>query len=529
MYALVHDVGTTANKSCIYKLGEKVELVASEMAEYPLYVLPNGGVEQDVEDWWRAICDATRRVIRKSNLSPNDIGAMTFCAQMQAFIPVDKDGNALRFAMNYLDIRSMQQLERYLFHGLLRIEKWNAFKVLRWIQVNGGAALTAKDPLWKYHWVKENEPEVFDAMHVWLDAKDYLAQRSTGRFVMGYDSAHLTFLYDTRPDKLGWHEGLCKTYDVDMDHLPPVIKATDVVGHLLPKAAEELGLLEGIPVFGGGGDLPLITVGAGCLETNDMHIYIGTSGWVASTVDKRMTDVFGMAASIMGAIPGAYSYISEQETSGRCLQWVRDHLALDAIGVYLDAKNIEDKEEEQKTLYQYLNEVVEKVRPGAGGVIFTPWLHGNRSPIEDPYARGMFFNIGLETGKRHLVRSVLEGVAFNKRWCLETIERKVPRQDVLRFVGGGAQSEVWAQIIADVTNRRIEIVENAQSAGTIGGAIVCAVGLGIVNEFRDAKKMITVANSFDPQPENQEVYDKHYKVFKDLYMQNRKLFREMNA
>lgn len=529
VYVLVHDVGTTGNKSCIYRLGDQIELVTAALVEYPLYVMPNGGVEQNPDDWWRAICQATRTVLQESRLSPGQIQGMAFCAQMQGFVPVDRSGNALRNAMSYMDNRGTPQLERYLYNGAVRIGKWNAFKTLRFLQITGGGALTAKDPLWKYLWMRENEPELFNAMHAWLDVKDYLVLRSTGEFTMGYDSAHATFLFDTRPDKLHWHPGLCQTYDVNMQHLPRLVSASDVAGQLMPVAAQELGLAAGIPVFGGGGDLSLITVGAGCLDVNDIHIYIGTSGWVVATVDKRMTDINSMAASIIGAVPNTYNYIAEQETSGRCLQWVRDHLALDEIGVYLNIQGIKDKETEYESLYHLLNKAVEQVPPGAGGVIFTPWLHGNRCPFEDPSARGMFFNIGLQTGKRHLIRAVLEGVAYHKRWMLETIEKKVPRQDVLRLVGGGAQSGVWCQILADVTQRKIEVVENAQNAGTIGAAIVCAVGMGKVPDYRAAKDVIGVAATFHPQPALSDLYDRNYRVYKTLYNQNKNAFQALNV
>jgi xylulokinase len=355
-----------------------------------------------------------------------------------------------------------------------------------------------------------------------------LVLRSTGQFTFGYDSAHATFLFDSRPNHLKWHAGLCDTYDVDFDHLPPVIHATDQAGGLTGQAARELGLPEGLPVFGGGGDLSMITLGAGCFDNNTIHVYIGTSGWVVATVDRRMTDIDGMIASILGAIPGKYNYIAEQETSGRCLQWVRDHLVLDEVGIYLESQTLPDKDEEYRSLYDYLNDAVETVPPGSGGIIFTPWLHGNRSPFEDPYARGMFFNISLESGKRDLIRSVLEGDAYHKRWMLETVEKKVPYQDTLRLVGGGARSAVWAQILADVTGRSIEIVENPENAGAAGAALTCGVGLGLFS-FDEAGEMIRIGKTFEPQPENQQVYDRAYGVYRQLYAQNRQLFHTLNA
>ncbi|MBI5957610.1 MAG: FGGY-family carbohydrate kinase, partial [Chloroflexi bacterium] len=437
-------------------------------------------------------------------------------------------GKAIHRAMSYMDSRGTAQRKRYLQDGLIKIEQMNAFKLLTALRITGGASASVKDPVWKYLWLRDEKPEIFHAMHQWMDVKDYLVMRCTGKFTLGTDSAHATFLFDTRPDKLQWHEGLCKTYDVDLNHLPPVIQPTDNVGGLTEQAAEDLGLPVGVPVFGGGGDLSLISLGSGNLDTNTTHIYIGTSGWVCATVDRRMTDVSGMVASILAAVPGKYNYISEQETSGRCLQWVRDHLALDEIGVYLEQKTVADKTEEYTSLYHFMGQVVEQTTPGAGGVIFAPWLHGNRSPFEDPYARGIFFNLNLQTGKRDMIRAVLEGDAYHKRWMLETVEKKVPRNEVVRLVGGGAQSDTWAQILADVTGRTIEVIEHPENAGSAGASLVCGVGLGAIH-FDDIKRIVHVAKTFTPRTQYKAVYDRQYGVYKQLYRQNKKLFKLLNA
>lgn len=528
-YVLTHDLGTTGNKCCLYRISDKIDLIDSFLAEYPLYLTDDGGAEQRAEDWWDAVRGSTRAVMERSGLEPARVEGVAFCSQLQGSLFVDRAGNALRNPMIYLDGRAQKQLKRHLYEGLIKIGPWNALKAARSLLITGGLAGTAKDPLWKYHWVKDNEPELFERAHKWLDVKDYLTLRATGEYGMTRDSAHLTWVYDTRPGRLGWSESLCRMFEVDMDLLPPVIDSTDVIGGLVPRAAEEMGLREGTPVFGGGGDTSLIAIGSGCTGLNNTHIYVGTSGWVAATVDKRMVDTTHFIASILGGIPGEYVYVAEQETSGACLQWVRDHLALDEIGVYLDARNVVDKNAEYESLYEFLNEVVAETAPGAGGLIFTPWLHGNRSPMEDAYARGVFFNLKLDTGKRQMIRSVLEGVAYHKRWMLEAVERKIPRQEVVRFVGGGAKSDVWCQIMADVTGRTVEVIENAQNAGTIGAAIVCGVGLGLLGSFREAHSLVALKKVYEPRPDHREMYDLGFGVFKDLYRQNKTLFRRMNA
>jgi xylulokinase len=248
-----------------------------------------------------------------------------------------------------------------------------------------------------------------------------------------------------------------------------------------------------------------------------------------SNVDKRMVDIDNFIASILGAIPGRYNYVAEQETSGACLQWVRDHLALDEIGMYLEAKHVCEKNDEYESLYDFLNKVIGKTPAGSGGVIFTPWLHGNRAPKEDPYARGMFFNLSLTTGKRQMIRSVVEGMAFHKRWMLEAVEKRIPHRDTLRFVGGGAKSVVGCQIMADVTGRTIETIKNTQNAGTIGATITCAVGLGLFSGFTDAKSFIPVDKIYEPDQATAALYDRNFSVFKELYEKNKKLFHRLNA
>lgn len=527
-YVISYDIGTTGNKTCIYRIGEKIEMVDSSLVEYPLYLTEGGGAEQVADDWWHAVCEGTRQVLSCTGIAPQEIKGISFCCQMQGSIMVDKAGNALRNPMGYMDSRATRQKEKGFDHGPLRIEGMNAFKLLNWLRITGGAPATAKDPVWKYLWVKENEPEIFRQTYKWLDVKDYLILRCTGNFCQTQDSAHITFLYDTRPGHLGWHAGLCKTLGVDMDHLPPVVVSTDKIGGLTAQAAKELGLVEDTPVFGGGGDVSLISIGAGCLSLHDMHIYVGTSGWVSGCVDKRMVDISNFVASILGAMPNYYNYVAEQETSGLCLKWVRDHLALDEIGIYLDAKHVCETSEKYQSLYEFLSTVVHETEPGAGGAIFTPWFQGNRSPREDPYARAMFFNIGLSTGKRKLIRAVLEGVAYHKRWLIDAIEKKVPYQERMRFVGGGAKSDVWCQIMADVTGRTIEIIEEPQNAGALGAAVVTAVGLGLFPSFEAAKPMIPVRDTYAPRREYRAVYDRGYRVFTGLYENNKKAFHTLN-
>jgi xylulokinase len=218
------------------------------------------------------------------------------------------------------------------------------------------------------------------------------------------------------------------------------------------------------------------------------------------------------------------------ETAGKCLEWVKDHLALDEIGIYLKKVHVAEGPEAVNTsLYDYLTQTVENAAPGAGGVIFTPWLHGNRCPFEDPYAAGMFFNIRLETGKTELIRAVLEGVCYHLRWMLECEERKVRTSQAVRFVGGGALSPVTSQILADITGRTVEVVANPQNVGAVGAAAVICAGLGIIGSLDTAGALIPAVRTFIPDMNRKAVYDRIYAVFKKLYKVNRNNFAALNS
>ena len=283
-------------------------------------------------------------------------------------------------------------------------------------------------------------------------------------------------------------------------------------------------------MFGGGGDASLIGVGAGSVAMGDTHVYSGTSGWVSTVVDKSIVDASAMIAAVLGAEVGRYNYFGELETAGKCLEWVKDHLALDEIGVYLEKTNVTDGYEGKYTsLYDYMTDVVSKVPAGSNGVIFTPWLHGNRCPFEDPNARGMFFNISIDTGKSEMIRAVLEGVCYHLRWFLETEEKKVKSSEHIRFVGGGALSDLTCQILADCTGKVVETVDTPQNVGAMGAAVLIAVGIGECASIADAKKLIPVAKTFTPNMEAKAVYDKYYEVYKNLYPSNKKNFAELNS
>ena len=292
MYIIIYDFGTSSLKSCIFDItGEKIRIEADSNASYKLNILENGGAEQDPEEWWRAICEATKELFMKSDITPEDISGLAFCTQMQGVVLVDANGKALRPAMNYVDSRGVREFRDCMGKGLVKVSGCSLYKLLRNLRVNYAGSVSVKDPVWKYKWVENNEPEIFAKVDKWLDVNDYLVARCTGKLIRTADSAFATFLYDTRKGKEGWNKGLLKMYKVKPEHLPPIIDSTDLVGGLTEKAAGDLGLKAGTPVFGGGGDTTFVNIGAGCTSPHDTHIYV--IGVVPVRIQRQFYSPYG--------------------------------------------------------------------------------------------------------------------------------------------------------------------------------------------------------------------------------------------
>lgn len=535
-YVITYDIGTTGIKTCLIEIDKEMKILGSSSLGYGLYVDDEvgvkGGAEQNADEWWDAMCVTTKTVFEKvPYIKKEQIAGISFCSQMQGLVLVDKEGNCVRNPMSYMDQRAREELKKGIAHGV-KIAGAEVSKLLKYLKYTGAVSSSVKDPIWKYKWVEAHEPEVFKKVYKWLDVKEYLICRASGEFVMTRDSAFATLLYDTRPGHEGWCKPICDMVGVDIKHLPEIKECTEKVGEVTETAAAQLGLAPGTAVFGGGGDASLIGVGAGCTEVGDTHIYSGTSGWVGTIVDKQVVDAGAMMAAIVGADPKTYNYFGELETSNKCVEWVKDHLALDDIGVYLQNKNISESVEALNiNLYDYMEDVISQIPAGSNGTVFTPWLHGNRCPFEDPNAAGIFFNIKIETGKTEMIRAVVEGICFHMRWMLERqdIKKEVKLADTIRFCGGGALGAVTCQILSDILQKNIEVVDSPQNVGAVGAAACIAVGLGLIPDLGHVKSLIPAKYTYHPNTENKAVYDRNFKVFKNLYKCNKENFAILNG
>lgn len=227
MYVIIYDFGTSSLKTCLFYIDAEIRLIASAAASYHLYILENGGAEQDTEEWWQAVCQTTKELFEQTDVTPSEVSGLAFCAQMQGVVLVDENGKALRRPMSYMDQRGVNEFKACMGKGLIKVSGCSLYKLLRNLRVNYAGSTSVKDPVWKYKWVENHEPEVFSKVCKWLDVNDYLVSRCTGKIIRTADSAFATFLYDTRKGREGWNKGLVKMYKVKPEHLATIINCTD--------------------------------------------------------------------------------------------------------------------------------------------------------------------------------------------------------------------------------------------------------------------------------------------------------------
>jgi len=501
-YIIAHDVGTGGNKAVLVDPAGRVHGSVFEPYEtrYPRL----HWAEQAPADWWRAVTTSTRRLLEQTGVRAADILCVTFSWQMLGVVPVDAAGEPLRPGIIWLDGRAQEQAQQIM-------RKVGGPKLFAYIV---GCAATGKDVLPKLLWLKQEEPEVFQRTALFLDVGGYLLYRSTGRMLSDWTAASVTGLFSLK--KKTWDTFLMRYFGLPREKFPPLVKSTERVGTLSAKAAAACGLLEGTPVIAGAGDAPSAAVGTGAVGEGEGHIYLGTSGWVGVVTERIVTGKRGIA-SIQSADPAKCFLIAETETAGACLKWIADQFY----------------REEQATVenvYALMDEVVEKVDPGAGFLIFTPWMYGERCPVADVHVRSSFLNLSAEHTREHMLRAVYEGVAYNLRWMLELMGDLYGFQlPVLRLIGGGAQGAPWMQILADVTGKRVETVADPLEAGAVGAALVAAVGLGLYPDFPALKGVVQVARVFEPNAANAEVYDPLFDMYKRVYRALRGVYRRVSA
>ena len=500
-YIIAHDVGTSRSKAVLVDTAGRIHGTCSESFQVS-HPQPDRA-EQDPADWWSAVTRSTRRLLEETGISPGNVLCLTYSTQMLGIVPMDPATGPLRPAIIWLDNRACRQADRVM----RRFINGRVFALI------AGSPLCGKDGIPKLLWLKQEEPDVYRRMQYFLDVNGYLLYRSTGNAVMELTGASV-FGLDLR--KKTWLKGVFRYVGLDPAKLPPLVRSIDEVGKLTQEAAGECGLLEGTPVIAGAGDAAAAAVGSGAVGEGEGHVYLGTSGWVGVVTRRTPKGRCGVA-TIQSADPSKTFVYGESETAGACLEWMAKHL-------YRSAETGSTAE----TL-ALMDDTVDRIPPGAGHVIFTPWMFGERAPIADCNVRSSFLNLSAEHTREHMLRAVYEGVAYNVRWIVETFEQRfgfsLPR---LRVIGGGAKSAPWMQMLADVTHRAVETVRYPQEGGAVGVALIAAVGLGIYPDFEALKQVVGVERVFEPQERNRRIYDFLYGAYRDAYGSLRGFYRRLN-
>lgn len=533
-YILAIDHGTGGPKCAI--VSTHGDVLNWAFQEVPLYTEKGGLAEQNPDDWWSAIKDTSKQVIGNSEIPVEDIVGICNSSQWSGIVPIDKEGNNLMKSIIWMDTRGANLMKK--FHkGLLQIDGYNIFKMLTWIKrTGGGPSLSGKDSIAHILWIKEARPEVYEKTFKFLEPQDYINYKLTGEIAASYASIHLHWVTDIRDiNNITYSRKLIKKLKVDKEKLPKNLKwSTEILGTIKNGLADELGLEKDTPVVMGAPDVQTANIGSGAVKNYDGHIYIGTSDWLSCHVPYKKTDIFHNMASVPSAIPGKYMIGNEQEIAGGALNFLRDKI--------LYHKDELLQEESLPDVYKIFDRIVEGTPPGANGLIFTPWLIGERAPVDDHTIRGGLYNLSLEMSREHIIRAIFEGVAYNVKWLLMYVEKFIkkwvqkdaPQRIIngqimpeLNIIGGGAQSDIWCQIFADILNRKIKRVKNPIQANARGAAFIAAVGLGYT-DWKHIPKHIEYSNIFTPNSDNRALYDSLFTEYVNIYNEMGKIYKRLN-
>ena len=516
---LAIDLGTSGPKVAAVSMDSHIVEVAFEPNE--LILLPQGGAEQDPDDWWHAIVAAAKKVLAADGVDAKAIKAICCTAQWSGTVAVDEDGKHVGNAIIWMDSRGAPDVQA-ICGRWPKVAGYGMRRIMRWIRLTGGAPTqSGKDPIAHILWLRRERPEVYKRAFKFLEPKDYLNLRLTGKFAASYDSIALHWVTNNRNiAKVVYDPTLIAWTGVDADKFPELKRAVDELGPLRSEAAAELGLPEGIPVIMGTPDLQSAAVGSGAVADYDAHLYFGTSSWLTCHVPFKKTDLVHNMASLPSAIPERYFIANEQEVAGKAVDFLLNTLLFPNDGLGTGPK--------PDDVHTRLEALVNEAPAGSDKVIFTPWLYGERTPVDDHTVRGGFLNLSLKTTRAHMARAVFEGVAYNSRWLLKYVEKFIGRRlESVAMIGGGAQSNTWCQIVSDVFDRPVRQIAEPIHANVRGAGILGAAALGRL-DFADVADRVEVTATYEPNQQNRAVYDDMFGTFEEIYRRNRKLYARLN-
>ena len=478
-YIIAHDLGTTGNKATLFTTCGK--MVKSEIFSYNTHYFNGNWVEQDANDWWRAVCVTSKNLL--SGINPKDVAVISFSGQMMGCLCVDENGTPLRPSIIWADSRAQEQVKEIERH----ISPKEFYKIV-------GHRNTASYGIQKLMWVRDNEPEIYKRTYKTLNAKDYIIFKLTGNFYTDYSDGNSNACFDL--SNLKWSEKIIKAAGIDSDKMPEVVPSTFVAGEITSEAAAECGLAAGTLVVMGGGDGVTANVGAGSVSSGKTYCIIGTSAWISATSDTPDLDDDMRTVTWVHAVPGMYALNGTMQYAGGSYSWFKKMLA--------------DSD------YDSMNALAAESAPGSGGVIFLPYMLGERAPRWDAEAKGAFIGLIPETTRGDMIRSVMEGATLNLSIILE-IMRKTLSINEITVLGGGAKGEVWRQIMADIFNAEIAVPAVLEEACSIGAAVTGGVGAGMFSGFDAVERFVNISGRHKPNPQAVKAYEPIKEKFEAYY------------
>ncbi|HEX7588626.1 MAG TPA: xylulokinase [Anaerolineae bacterium] len=492
-FILAHDLGTTGNKASLFD--DEGFLIASTFSGYETVHSQPTWAEQDPNDWWRAVTNATRELLSKSRLAPQDIAVIAFSGQMMGCLPVDVAGNPLRPCIIWADQRAVAQAAQLAE----QIGEERVYRIT-------GHRISPTYSASKIMWIRDNEPDLFERVHKFLHVKDFIAYRMTGAFATDRSDASGMNLYNLEGG--AWSDEILNTIGLDPRQLPEIHNSTDIIGEITKEAAEQLGLAAGTPVVIGGGDGASAAVGAGAITEGPAYNYIGSSSWISFAATRPIYDPARRIFNWAHMVPNMFAPCGTMQAAGGSYQWLMRQVCWS-----------ENREagESSEDVYEIMNRRAAESVPGAHGLLFLPYLQGERSPHWNPKARGGFVGLQVTHTRADLIRATLEGISMNLRTILQSFLDANARIDEVILIGGGAKGELWRQILADVFGRPTLRPRLLEEATSLGAAIAGGVGVGLFNDFSIARQLVEIVNRHAPNPESQAVYNRLYPIFLETY------------
>lgn len=499
-YMLGIDIGTSACKIAVFRKDGTV--VEKESGDYAVYYPKKGWAEQDPEEWWTAVCRAIQRIFERGIVKASDIACIGIDGQSWSAIPVDREGKVLARTPIWFDMRAAdicRELEE-------RIGKERIFSV-------AGNPLSPSYTTAKILWYRKNRPDVFAHTDKILQSNSFLAFRLTGKTSQDLSQGYGLHCFCMKTGT--WDYSLAEEIGIPDVFLPEIVSCSSVLGTVTKKAAGKTGLLEGTPVVPGGLDAACGTLGAGVTMQGETQEQGGQAGGMSICMDEPKAD----PSLILGfhVVPGKWLLQGGTTGGGGVMRWLEREFG--------DYERLQEKETGKSPLIRF-NELAEKITPGSDGLVFLPYMAGERSPIWDPEARGVYFGLDFSKTKGHMIRSAMEGVAFALKHNLDTAEAAGAKVGELRAMGGSANSVLWTQIKADVTGKPIA-VPFSDTATTLGAAILAGVGVGIYPDCTEAvRQTVKVTRRHEPDMENHARYEEVYQIYLELYRDLKGLMRK---